>query len=31
MAIKFSKNEILEMINLAREIKKEAKARDFKP
>ena len=27
----FGKDEILEMINLAREIKKEAKARDFKP
>lgn len=27
----FVKDEILEMINLAREIKKEAKARDFKP
>ena len=27
----FDKDEILEMINLAREIKKEAKARDFKP
>jgi len=27
----FGKDEILEIINLAREIKKEAKARDFKP
>ena len=27
----FGKDEILDMINLAREIKKEAKARDFKP
>lgn len=27
----FGKDEILEMINLVREIKKEAKARDFKP
>ncbi|QKF61645.1 ornithine carbamoyltransferase [Campylobacter curvus] len=27
----FSKDEILQMINLAREIKKEAKAREFKP
>lgn len=27
----FGKDEILEMINLAREIKKEAKVRDFKP
>ncbi|WP_297966222.1 ornithine carbamoyltransferase [uncultured Campylobacter sp.] len=27
----FGKDEILEMINLARKIKKEAKARDFKP
>ncbi|WP_314070836.1 ornithine carbamoyltransferase [Campylobacter showae] len=27
----FGKDEILEMINLAREIKKEAKTRDFKP
>ena len=27
----FDKDEILEMINLARKIKKEAKARDFKP